>query len=192
MLIVMLIVGMSGISSAMISSRSSIKTNDKPFIEYRIATRDDIAYARTSLLENLMNPISLSEKHLLCAYDKEKDELLGFCQIRPIQSSNDSKSCSDFELASLFVKRECRSKGIGSGLVREILQKFDASHKNQAACVYLLTLRPTIKFYEPFGFKVLEGKAITSIPQTLQLELAAGTIISSILGNQIVCMCCER
>ena len=139
------------------------------------------------MLENVMNPLSLSEKNLLCAFDEASGNLVGFGQIRPL-SHVDGSDCKHFELASVFVKPEYRSKGIGSDLVRELLLRFDETDEALGSSIYLLTLQPTKQFYEQFGFKVVEDNEKVSLPSTLQFELSMGKIISSILGNQLICM----
>ena len=104
----------------------------------------------------------------------EKQLVVGFGQIRPLTP--------DYaELASLYVLPEYRKQGIGTALVKELLKCYDA--EKQEAVVCLLTLRPTIPFYTPHGFRVVEN-----IPEPLKFEFKAGSVISTLLGNDLVCM----
>ena len=173
--------------STISSLSNGANQKSSPVIKYHQASREHINYARRSILENLMNPLSLSEKNLLCAIDDKSGDLVGFGQIRPLDHG--ASGCKNYELASLFVKPEYRSLGIGSDIVRELLQRFDDCQNDSNTSLYLLTLRTTRNFYEAFGFKVLAGKDIKNIPSTLQFEVTMGNIISSVLGNQLVCMC---
>lgn len=142
-------------------------------VEFRPATFAHVSFARETMLRQAMNPLSISQQTLLVALDKD-EKLVGFGQIRPLTS--------DYaELASLFVLTEYRKQGIGTALVEELLKQYDA--EKQQAVVCLMTLRPTIPFYTPHGFKVVEN-----IPEPLQFEFKAGSVISTLLGNDLVCM----
>ena len=62
----------------------------------------------------------------------------------------------------------------------------DCTNNNDACGVCLLTLKPTVPFYNKFGFHVVEKEE--DIPSFLRFEMLAGRVISSFLGNEIVCM----
>jgi ribosomal protein S18 acetylase RimI-like enzyme len=150
-------------------------------VDFRPATPADVLFARKTMLQQAMNPLSISQQTLLVAFDGEhcNEKLVGFGQIRPLTGDYS-------ELASLYVLPEHRKRGIGTFLVRELLRRHDAE-KDQAAVVCLLTLRPTIPFYTPHGFKVVQGDE-ASMPKPLEFEFKAGSVISALLGNELVCM----
>ena len=52
--------------------------------------------------------------------------------------------------------------------------------------VCLLTLEPTVGFYKRFGFERTEPGALPSA--VMRLEFQAGALVSSLLGNELVCM----
>lgn len=159
--------------------------------QIRPATLEDVSFARTLLLKEAMNPLSVSPETLLVASDEDdgtnNSAILGFGQIRSIGSN-----C--WELASLYVLPEQRSKGVGSALVQALLerntelQSNSSNNNDNPATICLLTLGPTTKFYEPFGFQVATESERKSLPLSIQLEYKAGALVSMVLGNQIECM----
>ena len=148
--------------------------------EIRSATDKHISVARKILLREAMNPFSLQKENMLVAVDEENDDdqLIGFGQIRPI----DEKFS---ELASLFVMPEKRNQGIGGTLVQSLME----NHKSKATSkVCLLTLKPTASFYEPHGFKIASSDEMQKLPSSVRNEYLAGSAISLVLGNEIICM----
>lgn len=150
-------------------------------LAFRSATPKDVFLARKTMFSEAMNPLAVSQDRLLVAFDDDEDErLLGFGQIRPL---SDVYS----ELASLYVMPENREQGIGGALVQQLLLRHE--EQEEATQVCLLTLRPTSGFYEKYGFEVLDEKEMkSSMPSSFQFEYAAGSVVSSLLGNGLVCM----
>ena len=171
-------------------------------VHFRQATAKDVSAARKILFSEAMNPLSVSEATLLVASSdgatdrSVNDDMVGFGQIRRL---NDDYS----ELASLYVLPSHRKRGIGTALVQELLERYENSKDSSsgsssgtaaaatATCtdsgkVCLLTLAPTVPFYEPHGFVVVEDT--TDLPTSVQFEIQAGSAISKFLGNQLVCM----
>ncbi|MBD3208558.1 MAG: GNAT family N-acetyltransferase [Candidatus Nealsonbacteria bacterium] len=74
---------------------------------------------------------------------KEGDMVVGCTRIKKLPGD-----C--LELASLAVLSEYRRKGIGSTLIKEILEK------EQKRPIYLITSSDMINFYQNFGFMVTE------------------------------------
>mmetsp|Transcript_16514 Transcript_16514/g.45506 ORF Transcript_16514/g.45506 Transcript_16514/m.45506 type:complete len:332 (+) Transcript_16514:256-1251(+) len=91
-----------------------------------------------------------------------------------------------WELASVYVVPERRSEGIGRGLVRSVLDEHrDLGRASES--VYALTLSSTVDWYRSnFGFvTVTESR---NIPKPMALEVAAGKIITKLMGNELVCL----
>ena len=155
--------------------------------QIRQAASKDVFLARKVLFQEGMNPLSISDKTLLVATLVEdsnsriksanEDVVVGFGQIRSLDGIYS-------ELASLFVFPQYRKQGIGTALVKELLQRYDTFGATQKVC--LLTLRPTVPFYESHGFVV--QPSMEDLPNTIQLEFKAGSFLSSLLGNDICCM----
>jgi ribosomal protein S18 acetylase RimI-like enzyme len=136
---------------------------------------------------------------------QQQPKLIGFGQIRPIgrSVSNDGTSVIEYsELASLYVEPEHRHRGIGGTIVDKLMERHrqrqqqQQQHQQQqkptttvSSVVCLLTLKPLIPFYESHGFQVIANRdEIQRLPTSLQLEYTAGSFVSLILGNDIVCM----
>jgi ribosomal protein S18 acetylase RimI-like enzyme len=175
-------------------------------VQIRQASAEHVARARQILFKEAMNPLSISQEHLLVAIaakdssavtdfkssplldgsnsNQERERLLaGFGQIRPLDDNF-------AELASLYVLPEFRRMGIATRIITALLQRHDdGASKGLAVC--LLTLRPTVPLYEKHGFRVVNvnnKQQKDVLPRSLQFELAAGSVISAILGNDLVAM----
>ncbi|KAG7356548.1 acyl-CoA N-acyltransferase [Nitzschia inconspicua] len=149
--------------------------------DIRPATSSDVQAARLNLLRQAMNPLSIKQEHMLVAHN-EKDEVIGFGQIRPLDETH-------AELASLFVQENYRRRGVGGMLVERLLEKHrqeSKTSKNQKVC--LLTLQPTVPFYEAHGFRLATKSEREALPKALLLEYMAGSVLSAVLQNNIVCM----
>jgi N-acetylglutamate synthase-like GNAT family acetyltransferase len=133
------------------------------------------------MFQEKMNPLSISQDRLVVAFDdSDENSLLGFGQIRPLDGVYS-------ELASLYVNPEHRQQGIGGALVQQLLLRHDQAEAPTTVC--LLTLRSTTPFYENLGFEVMDKDEIqSSMPSSFQFEYAAGSVVSSLLGNGLVCM----
>ena len=148
--------------------------------QFRSATVKDVSMAREIVFKQAMNPLSVSQKNLLVAYDETAAEspLLGFGQIRPL---DDSYS----ELASLYVLPEHRHQGIGGAIVESLMKRHAESTWTK---VCLLTLKPTASFYAEYGFQVACEEQRKQLPSSLQMEFKLGTALSAVLGNDLICM----
>jgi N-acetylglutamate synthase-like GNAT family acetyltransferase len=157
-------------------------------VRYRSANANDVLVARKILFQEAMNPLSVTQNHLVVAFDQDRDgedTLLGFGQIRPV----DERFA---ELASLFVHPDWRGQGIGTALVFELLQRHDQC-SNPDTDVCLLTLRSTSQFYKLHGFITIEESEVKiNLPPALRFEFAAGSLLSTFLGNELVCMIRQR
>jgi ribosomal protein S18 acetylase RimI-like enzyme len=167
---------------------------------------EEVKLARQILLQELMNPFSISQQHLLIAYQyttatttttttissvndtpvgiaERESNVVGFGQIRPLNQ------CYS-EFASLYVLPQYRRMGIAAKLITTLLSNHDQCNVGNNTSICLLTLRPTVPLYVPHGFRVVANPITEKhdIPKTLALEFIVGTIISKILGNDLVCM----
>jgi len=137
------------------------------------------------MFQQAMNPLSISQDRLLVAFGGGSgDKLLGFGQIRPLEGVY-------HELASLYVSPRYRHEGIGGALVQQLLLRHDIRHEQdeEPSQVCLMTLLSTTGFYEPYGFEVMdEDEMESSMPSSFQFEYAAGSAVSSLLGNGLVGM----
>ncbi len=167
------------------------------------ATVDDVLTASKLLFLEKMNPYIASRNNLVVMYDDEikekKNNLIGFGQIRPlggptaVSDGRSTETIQYHELASMYVKPEYRRQGVGTTIVRTLLQRFDCGYPlstNQTKhIVCALTLKRTIEFYSKYGFRVVPQQ---SIPPPLKLEYQLGNVLSLILGNDLVCMVREN
>jgi N-acetylglutamate synthase-like GNAT family acetyltransferase len=153
--------------------------------EIRPATSSDVRFAQATLLRQAMNPFSIQQENMLVVSKNGDDNnMIGFGQIRPLDDTH-------AELASLFVQEDYRHQGIGGKLVEELLQRHrkkqeHSSIPQQKVC--LLTLLPTVPFYEAHGFRLATKTEREAMPQALKFEFLAGSIVSAMLQNEIVCM----
>ena len=91
-----------------------------------------------------------------------------------------------WELASVYVIPERRSQGIGRALVEGVLEQHrDFGRASEA--VFALTLSSTLDWYAlNFGFVSVDDPS--DVPKPMALEVAAGTAITKLMGNQLVCL----
>eukprot|EP00536_Pseudo-nitzschia_multiseries_P012834 jgi/Psemu1/209763/e_gw1.511.39.1 len=91
-----------------------------------------------------------------------------------------------WELASVYVVPERRSEGIGRDLVRSVLDQHKELGRARES-VYALTLSSTVDWYRSnFGFVPVTEPG--EIPKPMALEVAAGKIITKLMGNELVCL----
>jgi GNAT superfamily N-acetyltransferase len=169
-------------------------------IHVQPASKEDVAKARQILFKEAMNPLAVSQDRLLVAkvvnaedndssdpIDLSVRRLAGFAQIRPLDENLS-------ELSSLYVLPPYRRRGIAAQLISALLARHEDEYKAttqsigntaRVPVVCLLTLRPTVPLYEKHGFHVVSKN---DLPATLQLEFAAGAVISAVLGNDLVAM----
>eukprot|EP00980_Cylindrotheca_fusiformis_P022657 scaffold9542_cov92-Cylindrotheca_fusiformis.AAC.4 len=83
-----------------------------------------------------------------------------------------------WELSSVYVTPDFRRQGIGSELVKGVLEL--TRNKNLGNDVYALTLAKTVPWYEQLGFVQEEV-----IPKPMALEVAAGKVITKLIGEEL-------
>jgi GNAT superfamily N-acetyltransferase len=90
-----------------------------------------------------------------------------------------------WELASVYVEPPYRSQGIGTELVRRVLQRHVDAGKSKRD-VYLLTLATTAKWYaDSFNFEIVPEE---EVPAPMSFEMTAGKIITKLIGAKLCCM----
>ena len=115
---------------------------------------------------------------------KRREQLM---QEQTRQVDKESSSPLLWELASVYVRPEYRSQGIGSGLVARCLQRHVQRKRMLVNSVYLLTLGKRAPWYASgFAFEIVPDA--TDIPSSMQLEIAAGTIITKLIDEELCCM----
>jgi len=87
-----------------------------------------------------------------------------------------------WELASVFVKPQWRTKGIGSELIQRVMAKHVMVERSSRD-VYLLTLDSTQDWYRSFGFELTDKP-----PASMAGEITAGNVITGLMGSKLVCM----
>lgn len=90
-----------------------------------------------------------------------------------------------YELASVYVRSEDRGKGIGTELIKRVLQRH-VNRGRSISDVYLLTLATTVAwYYDNFGFEVVPKE---EIPAQMSFEVAAGKLVTRLIGARLCCM----
>ncbi|CAJ1959688.1 unnamed protein product [Cylindrotheca closterium] len=87
-----------------------------------------------------------------------------------------------WELSSVYVIPEYRKRGIGSELVQGVLQRNKYSLRPGKE-VYALTLAKTVLWYQRLGFDIEPVP-----PSSMALEIAAGSVITGLIGEELVCI----
>ena len=87
-----------------------------------------------------------------------------------------------WELSSVYVVPNHRGKGVGSELVRQVLQR-QCSRNQLGKDVYALTLSKNVEWYEQFGFVIEE-----TVPEAMSFEVVAGDMITKLIGEELVCI----
>ena len=150
-------------------------------LKFREGTLFDAPPIAAKLLSMKMNPLGVDPSRFLVA--ESDGARIGFGQIRPLGDTSDG-SKPLWELASIYVEDDFRGKGIGSALVQRLLER----HTSQGRALtdtFLLTLEPTVNWYEQFGFERLPT---SRVPKPMELEVKAGEALSAVLGNKLVAM----
>lgn len=139
---------------------------------FRSALSQDVEWVRQTLFSEKMNPFSISADRLVVALSDD-DEPVGFGQLKPLDDETKA-------LASVFVRPENRRQGIARELIAYLLRNEEDSR------LCLVTLRPTMRLYESFGFR--ETTDVARLPKAMQIEYFIGSAVSVLLGNDLVAM----
>ena len=87
-----------------------------------------------------------------------------------------------WELSSVYVVPKHRRQGVGSELVRQVLQH-QCSGNKPGRDVYALTLSKNVEWYKQFGFVTVE-----KVPEAMSFEVVAGNAITTLIGEELVCI----
>ena len=87
-----------------------------------------------------------------------------------------------WELSSVYVQPPYRGNGVGTELVRRLLQNHIRQNRSTRD-IYLLTLDRTQDWYTSLNFELTQD-----IPKAMQLEMAAGSVLTKMLGEKVICM----
>uniref|UniRef100_A0A0G4G486 N-acetyltransferase domain-containing protein n=1 Tax=Chromera velia CCMP2878 TaxID=1169474 RepID=A0A0G4G486_9ALVE len=184
---------------------------------------EDMNFIRQRLAAELMNPLFLDARNFLVVKREEAKSpaaevgatqvpptgLTGapvaFGQVRPLSGERTPV----YELASLYVEKPFRGRGLGTWLLKSLVERHKA--ENGDAPLFLLTLRGTIPFYERQGWrcvgrhkdlggvatpdstKAIETKkdaaAEEGLPKQLEVQIFLGNLIAGVARQEeVVCM----
>ena len=158
--------------TVVVGAFSSLSSLDD--VIFRQGRKEDEWLITKTMMKSLMNPLNIDARRFVVAEEKKK--VIGWAQLRPLQLDN---GC--WELASVYVNPMYRKRGIGSQLVRQIIQTKD---EEQPIQIYALTLASTLSWYQRLGFDCID----TPPPSSLQLEIKAGQIITNLLKETLICI----
>ncbi len=108
-------------------------------------------------------------------------------QIRAVREK-DRKGLQLYELSSVYVDPAYRRQGIGRELVKRVLKRrlIETSSPSLPSSVFLLTLTTTSRWYQQnFGFELVDSQ---NIPSSMVFEVAAGNVITKLVGSELCCM----
>ncbi len=142
-------------------------------ITYRPATDPDQPEIQRLLLEVGGDVWNLSASEFLVAVDDH--ELIGCIRIKDLGGEK--------ELGSLGVKSACRNRGIGTELVKRVLEK------EPFRPVYLLCFAFREDFYRKFGFITVDP---TLLPSQMRAEYARVAEKLKGLNQSIIAMWIEK
>mmetsp|Transcript_33296 Transcript_33296/g.72644 ORF Transcript_33296/g.72644 Transcript_33296/m.72644 type:complete len:257 (-) Transcript_33296:2822-3592(-) len=167
-----------------------------PTVRFRKGREQDLPIIQRMVFEEKMNPLQLDPTRFLIAEDnagviKGAGQLKSWpCLYRMqdwrgqvVRALNLKPNWEGelFELASLVITPDSRGQGVGSALVQELL-----ATAGPEADICVLTIEPTVPFYERLGFSVLEPE---DVPRPLSPELFWGNIVAQIaVGSKVVVM----
>ena len=131
-------------------------------IEYRPGKLGDLWHISKQTGSEFMNPlVGLDPQRFLVAQD-ETSERIGWAQIKPIDENL-------YELSSVWVNPEYRHQGIGSSLVKNLLDQH-VKRTGSRSNVYLVTLDSRAAWYkDQFGFE--EVVDANDIPKSMSFEV---------------------
>jgi len=131
----------------------------------RAATASDEKKIKDLIHEVGINPMNLDWERFIVA--EAEGAFVGCVQIKPHKDGVR-------ELASLAVVPEKQGAGIGSMLVKAVLER-------EPGELYLMCQKGLTTYYERFGFFEVKGNAL---PRSLRVYERAGRLFSKIFGQE--------
>ncbi|DBA82923.1 hypothetical protein WJX77_002683 [Trebouxia sp. C0004] len=151
--------------------RVSASVKQKQLI-FRQATAEDLVDIKRMVLKERMNPLGLPADRFIIAEDAE-GKVMGFGQL---QQQPNAEHVQFLELRTLIVTDAARGQGVGSAVVKHLLETPAAMTTD----VYLSTLGSSIPFYKKAGFTLVP---IRQIPRAMWFEALAGSVVASLVAQ---------
>jgi predicted N-acetyltransferase YhbS len=130
------------------------------------------------VLREAINPLGLDAARTLVAADPQTGAWIGSGQLSRSQRAPwQQQQAAAYELRSLVVAPERRDQGVGSALVRGLLDMAEDS-----AEVFLTTTTARASFYRRAG--AFEECALSEAPPLLVAEVAVGTFVAAVVARQ--------
>lgn len=147
---------------------------------------DDIMWEDFERNDNIKVPVGLESLPWTDEYRvfAQQVESQGSKRQAELELTRD-ETVRNYELASVWVDPAFRGQGIGTELLRRLLQRH-CQLCGPVSNVYLLTLASTSKWYrENFGFKLVP---LEDIPQSMTFEVSVGKVVTGVIGSELICM----
>mmetsp|Transcript_3023 Transcript_3023/g.5122 ORF Transcript_3023/g.5122 Transcript_3023/m.5122 type:complete len:244 (+) Transcript_3023:241-972(+) len=168
-----------------------------PSFRLRKGNAEDLPTIKRLVFTEKMNPLGLEPSRFVVAEDVNTGAIKGVGQLKEwpclyrkqdwrgqvVRALNLKPNWKGelFELASLVITVDSRGTGLGSKIVQELVQTVGVEND-----VCVLTIEPTIPFYERLGFSVLDAK---DVPRPLKPEQFFGNIVAQIsVSSKVVVM----
>ncbi|DBA82241.1 hypothetical protein WJX79_004896 [Trebouxia sp. C0005] len=153
------------------ASRVSASVEKKQLV-FRQATAEDLIDIKRMVLKERMNPLGLPADRFIIAEDAE-GQVMGFGQL---QQQPNAEHVQFLELRTLIVTNAARGQGVGSAVVKHLLETPAAMTTD----VFLVTLRRSIPFYKKAGFTLVP---VRQVPRALWFEAFAGSVVASLVAQ---------
>ena len=146
---------------------------------------DDVMWDEFEADQSIQVPVGLQSLPWTREYKEFSQASEKRRQRKAVQNEVESETPKLYELASVWVDPAYRGRGIGTELVRQVLQRH-VTLVGPLENVYLLTLGTTTDWYhDNFGFTIVSD---AYVPESMAFEVKAGKVITSVLGKDLVCM----
>ncbi|CAN0044645.1 unnamed protein product [Phaeothamnion confervicola] len=149
---------------------------------FRTGEAKDLGFVRETLASLRMNPLFIKTERFLVAEDDD-GRIFAFGQVGSSACHSlpivlmvlcvcFPYECYSHELASLWVEKSFRHRGVGKALAKSLMRQLEETRG--LARLYLLCLERTTGFYEKVGFERVPAK---EVPWLLRAEFTAGSAL---------------